>query len=90
MAPMNKITLFVTLGLMAFGASGGRIAHLIRVSYPSDFAQREALHRCSIADSKFSRFFEADRLACYQQNHVASMIPGSRSPLLPQSDTVIR
>ena len=73
MAPMSKVTLFVTLALMAFGASGGRIAHLIRVSFPSELAQREALHRCSLADSKFSRFSQSERLACYRENHVAAV-----------------
>lgn len=75
--PMSKITLFATLALMAFGASGGRIAHLLRTSFPSDFVQREALHRCSIADAKFSRFYESDRIACYQQNHVAAADPAA-------------
>jgi hypothetical protein len=75
MPTMSKITLFVTLGLMAFGASGGRVAQFMRTSFPSDLAQREALHRCSIVDSKFSRFYESDRIACYQQNHVAAVDP---------------
>ena len=79
MPSMSKLTLFVTLALMAFGASGGQVAHFFRASFPSDLAQREALHRCSIVDSKFSRFYESDRIACYQQNHIAAAVASASS-----------
>jgi hypothetical protein len=64
------VSLTVTLALLAFGTSGGRISAAISAAYPSDSAARAALARCSINDSKFSRFYESDRQACYMANHV--------------------
>ena len=91
MPGMSKFTLIVTLVLMGFGASGGRITHFIRTSYPADMAQREALSRCSISDSKFSRFSEEERLACYRQNHVAAAVPpGERSASPAEAAPLIR
>jgi len=68
---MRKVQMFAMLAIMVFGASEGRLAHAFRSSFPSDLAKREALHRCSAGDSKFSRFSERDRHDCYRQNHVA-------------------
>jgi len=75
---MRKLSMYAMLAIMAFGTSEGRITHMFRASFPSDLSQREALRRCSAADSKFSRFSETDRDACYHQNHVA-IVPASRS-----------
>jgi hypothetical protein len=72
---MRMVSLVVTLAIMGFGASGGRVAHFVRTAYPSDLAQREALQRCSIGDSKFSRFSRHDREDCYQENHVVAALP---------------
>ncbi|MBV8889795.1 MAG: hypothetical protein JO305_09030 [Alphaproteobacteria bacterium] len=89
---MRKISLFAMLAIMAFGTSGGRITHLYRTAFPSDLAEREALHRCSIADSKFSRFSERDRAACYQQNRATELVPvnGTRLPPGPEFNAGMR
>lgn len=68
--PMNYVTMWGMLILMAFGAVGGALIHgdvlgSIRAAYPSDPVQRYALHRCGEMDSGFSRFSAGDRDACY-------------------------
>jgi len=59
--PMNYVTMWGMLILMAFGAVGGALIHgdllgSIRGAYPSDPLQRHALQRCGEMDSGFSRF----------------------------------
>ena len=68
--PMNYVTMWGMLILMAFGAVGGALIHgdllgSIRGAYPSDPLQRHALQRCGEMDSGFSRFSAGDRNACY-------------------------
>jgi hypothetical protein len=69
--PMNYLTMWGMLILMAFGAIGGALIHgnvlgSIRDAYPSDPAQRYALHHCGEMDAEFSRFSAGDRDACYR------------------------
>jgi hypothetical protein len=69
--PMNYVTMWGMLILMAFGALGGALFHgnllgSFREVYPSDPAQRHALQRCGEMDAGFSRFSAGDREACYR------------------------
>jgi hypothetical protein len=40
---------------------------IYRDAYPDDFQKRIALDQCSATDRDFSRFFAAERNACYQR-----------------------
>jgi hypothetical protein len=69
--PMNYVTMWGMLILMAFGAVGGALWHgnllgSIRDAYPSDPARRYALQHCGEMDAGFSRFSAADRETCYR------------------------
>lgn len=75
--PNSYFAMWGMLALMALGALGGVLIHgdvvgSIRAAYPSDLAQRDALHRCGQMDAEFSRFSEHDRDTCYR-----AMLPAS-------------
>ena len=67
----SSFTMWGALTLMAFGAFGGAIFEgdlvgMYEDAYPSELAKKDALRRCGLAQSSFSRFSEADRETCYR------------------------
>jgi hypothetical protein len=67
----SYFSMWVMLGIMAFGAFGGTLIHgdvwrSIRAAFPSEQVKQEALRRCAQMDPQFSRFFEQDRKNCYR------------------------
>jgi hypothetical protein len=69
--PSSYFTMWSMLIIMALGAVAGPLIHgnvlgAVRAAYPSDDAERDALHRCGEMDAGFSRFSEHDRDLCYR------------------------
>jgi hypothetical protein len=61
-ALITLLVLGVVLEWVKFGNPFGSILD----AFPSDLTRKEALRRCDLASTSFSRFFASDRETCYR------------------------